>query len=185
MAIEFQDLRKFRVPAGFRGRSAPVVLLWQIAQSTLFGLSPQPLYWWRRELLRVFGARIGQKVQLRPTARITYPWKVTIGDYSWVGDHVEIYSLDRIVIGAHCVVSQRSYLCTGSHNMKDLSFAYITAPIVIEDQVWIGSDVFVAPGVIIGRGAVVGARITVFENIPSAMVAFGEPASVKRNRLGS
>lgn len=182
MVHEFQDLSKFQVPPGFRGRSALVVLLWQLVQSTLFGLSPQPFYAWRRALLRLFGAKVGRKVLVRPTARVTFPWKVEIGDFSWIGDHVEIYSLERISIGCHSVVSQRSYLCTASHDMNELSFSYVTGPIKIADQVWICSDVFVAPGVTIGRGAVVGARSTVFNDVAPELVAFGEPARAIRSR---
>ena len=185
MQQEFQDLSRFRVPPGFRGRSGPVVLLWQLVQSTLFGFSPQPFYGWRRSLLRLFGAKIGRNVLLRPTARIAFPWKLEIGDFSWIGDHVELYSLDRITIGSHAVVSQRSYLCTASHDMSDLAFSYLTGPIVVGDQVWLASDVFVAPGVTIGRGAVVGTRSTVFGDIPPEQVAFGEPARVMRKRRQS
>ncbi|WP_375161688.1 putative colanic acid biosynthesis acetyltransferase [Bradyrhizobium sp. RDT46] len=180
---EFQKLDQFRVPQGFRGRAAIVVVLWQFVQSTLFAFSPQPFFAWRRFLLRVFGAKIGRKVLLRPTVRVTYPWKTQIGDFSWIGDHVELYSLDRISIGSHSVISQRSYLCTGSHNMEDLAFSYITAPITVGDQVWIASDVFVAPGVKVGRGAVVGARSTVLKDVPPEVVAIGEPARVVRKRL--
>ena len=179
---DFQKLDRFRVPPGFRGQNAVVVMLWQFVQSTLFALSPQPFFAWRRLLLRLFGAKIGRKVLLRPTVRVTYPWKTEIGDFSWIGDHVELYSLDRISIGSHSVISQRSYLCTGSHDMNDIAFSYITAPIVVDDQVWIASDVFVAPGVKVGRGAVVGARSTVLKNIPPEVVASGEPARVIRSR---
>lgn len=182
MTREFQDLERFRVPPGFRGRTGFVVLLWQLVQSTLFGLSPQPLYAWRRALLRLFGAKIGRKVLVRPTARVTYPWKVEIGDCSWIGDHAELYSLDRISIGRNAVISQRSYLCTASHDMDDLAFGYITAPIIIGDQAWIASDVFVAPGVTVGRGVVIGTRSTVFDNIPDEFVAYGQPARAIRKR---
>jgi putative colanic acid biosynthesis acetyltransferase WcaF len=182
MTHEFQNLQKFKVPPGFRGRTGPVVLLWQLVQATLFGLSPQPFFAWRRWLLRLFGAKIGRKVLVRPTARVTFPWKIEIGDFSWIGDHVEIYSLDKVFIGSHSVVSQRSYLCTASHDMNDVKFSYITGPITIGDQAWIASDVFIAPGVTIGRGAVVGVRSTVLSDIPSEVVAFGEPARVIRNR---
>ncbi len=182
MTLEFQDLGKFRVPPGFRGRNALVVLVWQLVQSTLFGLSPQPFYSWRRWLLRLFGAKIGRKVLVRSTARITYPWKVKIGDFSWIGDHVEVYSLDRISIGCHSVISQRSYLCTGSHDLADVAFGYLTSPIVIGDQVWIACDVFVAPGVTIGTGAVVGARSMVLGDLASAKVAWGSPATVRYDR---
>jgi putative colanic acid biosynthesis acetyltransferase WcaF len=182
---EFQKLDQFSVPPGFRGRGAVVVVLWQVVQSTLFALSPQPFFAWRRFLLRLFGAKVGRKVLLRPTVRVTYPWKTEIGDYSWVGDHVELYSLDCISIGSHSVISQRSYLCTGSHDMADLAFSYITAPISVGDQVWIASDVFVAPGVKVGRGAVVGARSTVLKDVPPGVVVIGEPARVVRDRLAS
>lgn len=156
--------------------------MWQLTQSTLFALSPQPLYGWRRILLRLFGAKIGRKVLIRPTARITYPWKVDIGDYSWVGDSVELYSLDHISIGHHAVVSQRSYLCTGSHDHHDIAFSYKTAPIIVEDEVWIASDVFVGLGVTIGRGAVIGARSTVLKNVDEANIVLGYPAKARGKR---
>jgi putative colanic acid biosynthesis acetyltransferase WcaF len=182
MTLEFQDLERFRVPPRFRGRSGFIVLLWQILQQTLFGLSPQPLYAWRRALLRLFGAKIGRNVLIRQTARITYPWKLEIGDCSWVGDYVELYNLDTIKIGQHSVVSQRSYLCTGSHDYQNVAFPYKTAPIVIGDQVWVATDVFIAPGVTIERGAVIGARSTVMDDIPPAVVALGAPAVPQRTR---
>jgi putative colanic acid biosynthesis acetyltransferase WcaF len=171
-----QDLSQFRLPPGFRGRSGVTVLIWQIVQATLFACSPQPFYGWRRFLLRCFGARIGRGVLVRPSARITYPWKVIIGDRSWIGDHAELYSLGDIKIGADSVVSQRSYLCAATHDHRRPDFAMIARPIVIGDQVWIATDVFVAPGVTIADGAVVGARSSVFKNIGAGEIAFGSPA---------
>src|SRR4051812_46747933 len=116
MSKKCQDLSEFRLPEHFRGRPAWLVQLWWLVQSTLFGLSPQFMYGWRRFLLRLFGARIGDKVLVRPTARITYPWKVSIGNHSWIGDEAILYSLGEIEIGANVVISQRSYICTGSHD---------------------------------------------------------------------
>jgi putative colanic acid biosynthesis acetyltransferase WcaF len=185
VALEFQDLQQFRVPRGFRGRNGFIVLVWQLVQATLFRLSPQPLYAWRRAVLRLFGAKIGRNVLIRPTARIMYPWKLEINEYSWIGDYVDLYTLDTIKIGRHVVVSQRSYLCTGSHDHEEIAFSYKTAPIVIDDQVWVAADVFVAPGVTIGLGAVIGARSTVFDNIPPGVIALGSPAVPVRNRLPS
>ena len=75
------------------------------------------MYGFRRWLLRAFGAKIGKGVRVRPSARITYPWKVDIGDRCWIGDHAELYSLGPIRIGADSVVSQRSYICAASHSM--------------------------------------------------------------------
>ncbi len=80
------------------------------------------MYGWRVWLLRMFGARIGEAVLIRPTVRVTYPWKVSIGDRSWIGDDVVLYSLGQIVVGADSVISQRSYICTGTHDYTDTSF---------------------------------------------------------------
>ena len=94
-----QDLRGFRLPPGFRGRAAWFVQLWWLVQGTAFRWSPQVCYGWRRWLLRLFGASVGQGVLVRSTASITYPWKVSIGDWSWIGDEVVLYSLGAITIG--------------------------------------------------------------------------------------
>ena len=179
----YQKLNEFILPADFRGRSAVITQLWWLIQSTLFACSPQFMYSWRNFLLRLFGAKIGKGVIVRPTARITYPWKLTIGDYSWVGDHVELYTLGDITIGENAVVSQKSYLCTGSHDFQSKSFDIYAKPIVIEDEAWVASDVFVAPGVTIGKGAVVGARSSVFEDMPAGMVCAGYPAKPIRPRI--
>lgn len=178
----FQDLSRFQVAPGFRGRSGLVVLVWQIVQATLFGLSPQPFYGWRRLLLRAFGAKVGNGVIIRPTARVTYPWKVTFGDHCWVGDHAEVYSLAEITIGDNAVVSQRSYLCAGTHDMRDISFPLVGKPVTIEREAWIATDCFIAPGVTIGRGAVVAARSTVIHDVPPAVVVAGAPATVRKPR---
>ncbi len=172
----YQRLDQFQLPPNFRGRPAFIVQLWWIVQSTLYAWSPQFLYGWRRFLLRLFGAQIGENVLLRPSARITYPWKLTIGEYSWIGDDVELYTLGEIKIGAHTVISQRCYLSTGSHDYASQSFDIYARPIHIADQVWLASDVFVAPGLTIGEGAVVGARSTVLHDLPGGMICYGNPA---------
>jgi len=161
------------------------VLLWWLVQATLFRCSPQPMYAFRRLLLRTFGAAVGRGVKIRPTAIVTYPWKVAIGDYSWIGDRAELYSLERIAIGAHCVVSQRSYLCTGSHDMADPGFSLVVKPIRLQDGAWVASDVFVCPGVTIGTMAVAAARSTVLRDIPAEEVHAGTPARLLKRRFPS
>ncbi|MCC3262421.1 colanic acid biosynthesis acetyltransferase WcaF, partial [Paenibacillus polymyxa] len=93
-----QRLDQFALAPGQRGRSALTVQLWWMVQGTLFRWSPQVAYGFRRWLLRRFGARVGHKVLIRPTATVTYPWKVEIGDYAWIGDDAVIYSLGPIHI---------------------------------------------------------------------------------------
>lgn len=176
LSPNYQKLDEFRLPPNFRGRPAWVVQLWWLVQASFFAWSPQFLYGWRRFLLRMFGAKIGQKVLIRPSVRVTYPWKLTIGDYSWIGDQVELYTLGEIEIGANVVISQRSYLCTGSHDFTRPTFDIFAKPIRIEDRVWVASDVFVAPGVTLGEGCVVGVRSTVLMDLPGGMLCYGSPA---------
>ncbi|MCM3748263.1 WcaF family extracellular polysaccharide biosynthesis acetyltransferase [Paenibacillus pasadenensis] len=166
-----------------RGKSGLFVLLWWLVQGSLFRYSLHPMYAWRRFLLRLFGAQIGKGVQVRATARFTYPWKVSIGDYSWIGDDAEFYSLDRIEVGSHCVISQRSYLCTGSHDIADPAFGLITKPVVIRDGAWVASDVFVYPGVTVGVMGVVAARSTVTRPVPDGEVHAGTPAVYVKQRF--
>ncbi|GAB1308196.1 colanic acid biosynthesis acetyltransferase WcaF [Urechidicola sp. KH5] len=177
-----QDLSLYRTPEGFRGRSKFRVQLWWLVQGTLFKLSPQFLYNWRRFLLRLFGAKIGRKAIIRPSVEITYPWKVNIGDYSWIGDGVVLYSLGEIIIGKNTVVSQKSYLCTGTHDYTKIEFPILSRKIIIEDECWLATDVYVSPGVHIGKGTIVGARSSVFSDLPSGKVCLGSPAKIIKNR---
>jgi len=183
--LSIQDLSTFSQPREFRGRPGWYVQLWWIVQSTLFGMSPQFMYGWRRWLLRRFGAKVGKRALIRPTARFTYPWKVDIGDYAWIGDDVVIYSLGKISIGNNVVISQRSYLCTGTHDPQTSTFDILSKPIVIESEAWIATDVFIGPGLTIGHGAVVGARSSVFHNMPPLMVCLGSPAKPIKTRLST
>jgi len=180
--MEYQSLRKFVLPKKFRGKSAFTVQLWWFVQASFFGLSPQFMYGWRRFILRIFGAQVGKGVLIRSSAQITYPWKVSIGDYSWVGDGVVLYSLGEIEIGSNCVVSQKSYLCAASHDYTIESFDIFSSKIKIKDEAWVATDVFVAPGVTIGKGTVVGARSSVFKDLPDEMLCIGTPANPIRKR---
>lgn len=177
-----QQLNLFSLPKNFRGRNFIIVQLWWFVQAIFFKLSPQFLYGWRRFLLRLFGAKIGKGVIIRPTVEVTYPWNVIIGNYSWIGDYVILYSLGKIQIGNNVVVSQKSYLCTGSHDYKRIEFPIYSDKIILEDGCWIASDVFVSPGIVIGKNAVVGARSSVFANLEENKVYVGNPAKYIKNR---
>lgn len=178
-----QDLSRFRLPPNFRGRSAVVVQLWWLVQATLFRCSPQFAYGFRNWLLRCFGAQVGRKVLVRPTATVTYPWKVKIGDYAWIGDNAVLYSLGDIEIGANAVVSQATYLCAGDHDYTQPDFPIRGRKITIQEQAWLAADVFVAPGITIGKGCVIGARSSVFHDMPAGMVCMGSPARPLKPRL--
>ena len=176
------DLRKYDQSWFDRGRPSWYILLWWFLQAVAFPLTPHNADGLRCWLLRCFGAKIGKGVKIRPTARFTYPWKVEIGEYSWIGDDVVLYSLENIAIGRQCVISQKSYLCTGSHNFRDSAFGLIAQPIFVGNGVWIAADCFVAPGVKIGANAVIGTRSSVFNDIPEGQVAWGTPCQPRYRR---
>jgi putative colanic acid biosynthesis acetyltransferase WcaF len=178
-----QNLSLFKLPANFRGKSAIFVQIWWVVQSSLFRLSPQFAYGFRRSLLRAFGARIGRGVIIRPTVVVTYPWKVSIGDYAWIGDDVVLYSLGEIEIGTSAVVSQRSYLCAADHDYSQVSFPIRQRKVTISSEAWLAADVFIAPGVTVGNGAVIGARSSVFSDMPARMVCFGNPCRSVKPRV--
>ena len=170
-----QNLSLFKMPANFRGKSAIYVQIWWMVQSTIFKWSPQVLYGFRVKILKLFGCKIGKNVLIRPTATITYPWKVVIGENTWIGDDVVLYSLGNITIGDNSVISQRSYLCAGDHDYKFTDFPIRSRPITIGSEVWIGTDTYISPGVTIGNGSVIGARSSVFKNMPADYVCLGHP----------
>ncbi len=180
---ELQDLSRFSLPDEFRGKPGWYTQLWWIVEGLLFRTSPQFMYGWRRFLLRLFGAHIGNKVIIRPSVRTQFPWKITIGDFSWIGDHVILYSLGQINIGRNVVISQKSYLCTGTHDYRQQNFPISSMPITIEDECWLATDVYVGPGVTIEHGTVVAARSSVFHSLPAGKVCAGTPAKVLKDRV--
>ncbi|PEU74709.1 colanic acid biosynthesis acetyltransferase WcaF [Bacillus cereus] len=177
------DLSKYDQSWYSRGRSGVIVLLWWLIQGTIFKYSLHNMYGWRNLLLRLFGAKLGKGVKVRSSAKFTYPWKVSIGNHSWIGDNVQFYSLEEIHIGANCVISQESYLCTGSHDVKDLHFGLVTKPIHVKDGAWIASDVFVYPGVTIHELGVAAARSTILKDIPFNEIHAGFPAKFIKKRF--
>lgn len=181
---KYQDLKLFRVPDTFRGRSKITTQLWWIVQSTLFSWSPQVLYGWRRFLLRLFGAKIGKGVLIRSTAKITYPWNVEIGDYSWIGEDNVLYSLGKITIGKHVALAHKVYLNTGGHDYKQKSFDIFAEPVNIGDECWLTNDVYIAPGVSLSKGTIVAARSSVLKSIyEEGKICAGTPARIIKDRL--
>lgn len=156
--------------------------LWYWVQATLFRLSPRPMYRWRGWLLRLFGADIHSTARIRPTVRIEVPWHLSIGASSSVGDFAILYCLGTIRIGRNVTVSQYAHLCAGTHDFTRRDMPLLRPPIAIEDEAWIAADVFVGPEVTIGAGCVVGARSSVFADLPAWSICVGNPARRVRER---
>ncbi|MGB7084710.1 MAG: WcaF family extracellular polysaccharide biosynthesis acetyltransferase [Phormidesmis sp.] len=181
-APPFVDLRQYHQPNYDAGGSRAKMMLWWLVQAIAFPLSFHNANGLRRALLRLFGAKLGKDVRIRATARITYPWNIEIGDHSWIGDNVVLYSLSPIKIGRHCVISQKSYLCTGSHDISDPRFGLVFGELVVENGAWIATDCFIGPSVRIGANAVIGARSTVLNSMPSDQVCVGTPCKPVKPR---
>jgi putative colanic acid biosynthesis acetyltransferase WcaF len=120
----------------------------------------------RCAVLRWFGADIGRGVLIRHRVRIGWPWNLSIGDDSWVGTDAELYNLDKIIVGSDVCISQRVYLCTGSHDRRSPTFDFDNGPIVVADGVWIGARSTVLRGVTIGANSVIGAASVITRDIP-------------------
>lgn len=105
-----------------------------------------------------------------------------MAEYSCMDSYVDCYNVDMIKIGAHSTVSQKTFLCTASHDITNSKHPLITAPLIIEDQVWIAADAFISMGLTIGQGAVVGARAVVVKDVESWTVVGGNPAKFIKKR---
>lgn len=158
-----------------RGRGRIVEIAWYVVKC-LFFLSPLP--WPHRLkafLLRRFGASIGTGVVIKPRVNIHLPWKLTIGNHTWIGEEAMILNFEPVVIGSHVCLSQRAFLCTGNHDYRDPCFRYRNAPIVIEAGAWIGAQTFVSPGITVGIDAVVTAGSIATRSVPAGMICSGNP----------
>lgn len=136
-------------------------------------------------LLRLFGAHIGARVVMRHSVNVKYPWHLEIGNDCWIGEECWIDDLTTVQIGSNVCLSQGAYLCTGNHDWSDPAFGLIVKPIFIHDGAWVGAKAFLAPGVVLGEGAVAAAGSVVTRDIPSFEVHAGNPASfLKKRRVG-
>lgn len=135
--------------------------------------------WWRVALLRTFGARVGRGVVIRSQVNISFPWRLTLGDHVWIGEEANLLTLAPISIGSHCCVSQRAFLCTGSHRFARDTFDLVTLPITIGDSCWIAAGAIVLPGVTFGPAAMCKAGSVVASDVPAGAICGGNPARVE------
>ncbi len=157
-------------------------VMWGIVYWLLFRPSPRNLHRWRNWLLRLSGATLAPTARVYPRARCWAPWNLTMGEHSCIGDAVDVYCVAPVTIGAYSTVSQYSYLCTATHDHELPEHPLVTKPITIGSRCWMAADVFIGPGVIIGDGTVVGARSSVFDDLPEWVIATGTPARPQRSR---
>lgn len=156
-------------------------VLWGFGK-LLFRYSPRPCFGWRRFVLRCFGAKVGQNVNIYPSAVIYFPWNLIIGDWSAIGEDALIYNLGPITIGQSVTISHRAHLCAGTHDYTKANMPLLKPPIIIKEQAWICAQAFVGPGVTVGTGAIVGAAAVTMKDVPDWQIVAGNPAQIVKNR---
>ncbi len=172
------DLSRYDNSDFDRGAPSWKEALWWLVRGQFF----QTVLPWpsslRTALLRIFGARVGDGVVIRANVNISFPWRLTIGDHVWIGEDVGILSLAEVVIESNVCISQRAYLCTGSHDYRRDDFPLVTRPVTVRAGSWVAAAAFIAPGVEIGAGSVVAAGSVVTASVPPGSVVRGNPAAV-------
>ncbi len=176
------DLAAFRNDEYSPGRGPLMRTAWYVVSLVIFESGWFPLSRLKASLLRVFGARIGQRLVIKPNVRIKYPWRLTIGDHCWLGQGVWIDNLADVRLGDHVCISQGAYLCTGSHDYRRRTFDLITAPIVVESGAWIGAGAIVLPNCIVGSNSLVAAGAVVRPSVGPTEIVAGNPARVVGHR---
>jgi putative colanic acid biosynthesis acetyltransferase WcaF len=179
---EMMDVEKSRNAQKWTGRQQVGRVVWAVARPAFFFSPRVGFRWWRSNLLRLFGARIGTGVFLHPTVKITMPWNLQIGDQVTIGDGVKLYALGLISIGARSTISQGVHLCAGSHDWRDPAMPLLKLPIVIGEDVWVCADAFVGPNVSIGSRAIIGARSVVMKSVEPGVLGHGNPFRISRKR---
>jgi putative colanic acid biosynthesis acetyltransferase WcaF len=157
--------------------------VWYFINILFFSNAWNPLSAVKVWLLRLFGAKVGQGVVLKPGISIKYPWLLAIGDHSWIGEGVWIDNLTQVTIGHNVCISQGAMLLTGNHNYKKSSFDLITGEIVLEDGVWIGAKSVVCPGVVCQTHAVLSVLSVATQDLEPFTIYQGNPAVAIRKRI--
>lgn len=142
-----------------------------------------PFSGFKRFILRMFGAKVGKGVVIKPCVNIKYPWKLTIGNNVWIGEQVWIDNLDQVTIGANSCLSQGAFLLCGNHDFKSSSFDLWVKPIILEEGVWIGAKSIVCPGVIVGSHAVLQVGSVATHNLEANGIYAGNPAVRVKDRV--
>lgn len=175
-------LSKYDNSSYSRGAGKTKCILWYFANLLFIKNHWNPLNGLKVAILKLFGSKIGKGVIIKPGVNIKYPWLLTIGDYSWIGEDVWIDNLAQVTIGLNCCISQGALLLCGNHNFRSESFDLIVKPITIEDGAWVGAKSVVCPGVTVKEDAIITVGSVATKSLDAATIYQGNPAVSKRKR---
>ena len=177
-----QQLGTFSNPDFNRGASELKIRAWYVF-NCLFIKSSLPFSGLKIALLRMFGAKIGKRVLIKPNVNIKYPWKLTVGNDVWLGEKVWIDNLDSVTIGNNVCLSQGAMVLCGNHDFKKSSFNLFTKPVVIEDGVWICAQALVGPGVTCKKDSLLSPLSFANQDLKEGLIYEGNPAKQKKQRF--
>ncbi|QIR40475.1 colanic acid biosynthesis acetyltransferase WcaF [Tolypothrix sp. PCC 7910] len=158
-------------------------LLWYFIGSPLVESYWLPISTLKVWILRRFGAIIGQKVRIKPGVKVKFPWRLTIGDFAWIGENTWIDNLAPVIIESHVCLSQGVYLCTGNHDWNHPDFKLMPAPIYIQESSWIAAKSVIGPGVTVGKGAVLTLGGVTGSSLDPMIIYAGNPAQPIKKRF--
>lgn len=165
-----------------RGAGKLKEIIWYLFKMFFF-LSAFPFpYKLKTLILKMFGAKVGHGVIIKPRVNFHFPWKLEIGNDVWLGEQVEILNFEKIFIGNNVMISHRAFLCGGNHDFLIPSLPYRNGPITLQDGSWIGASTFIGPGITIGTDSVVTAGSVVTSSIPGNGIYKGNPAKFIKSR---
>ncbi len=176
------DLSKYQNPEYKPGGGTIKRLAWYFTNAVFLRNPLNPFSGVKVFLLKLFGAKIGKGVVIKPAVNIKYPWRLSIGNYSWLGENVWIDNLEDVAIADNCCLSQGAMLLTGNHNYKKTTFDLMTKGIILESGVWIGAYSIVAPGVCCKSHSVLAVNSVAVADLASYSIYQGNPAKKVRDR---
>jgi len=175
------DLSRFD-NSDYRPGNPLLIALWYFVNITFVQSRWIPFSAPRRFLLRLFGASIGKRVVIRPGVKIKYPWRLRIGDNSWIGEDVWIDNLGEVSIGNNCCISQGALLLCGNHDYSKSTFDLMVGDIHLEEGVWVGAKAIVTGGVRCANHSVLAAGSMTSKDLKEHTIYSGHPAVEVRSR---
>ena len=151
-------------------------LIWYLFSAIVFESSLFPIYRLKNGVLKLFGAKMGSGLVIKPKVYIKYPWLLEIGNDVWIGEGVRIDNLALVKLGSNVCVSQNAFLLTGNHNYRSAAFELMTGPITIEDEVWVGASSVVCPNTVLSQGTIITVGSVISGKTTANRVYRGNPA---------
>lgn len=181
MSYKVIDLSKSQA-GNFRTKPKWFEGIWMVFELLFVTNSLQISSKLRIAVLRMFGAQIAEGVIMRPRTRVKFPWHLKIGKNCWIGEGVWISNKAPLEIGDNVVISQESFITTGSHEVYTTMDTTVS-PIVIRDGVWISSRCIILQGVEVGVNTVITPGSVVNKSLIGNKLYGGNPAKYIKNRF--